>query len=101
MQEAQLAAEERRMTHEKELKQMDIDAQIEKAQIDSFKFVQDQDSNTDGIPDQLQIEKIKSDNQLTNRKLDIEEKKLAQEKELKTQEIAVKRMQANKPKASK
>lgn len=101
MQEAQLAAEERRMTHEKELKQMDIDAQIEKAQIDSFKFVDSQDSNTDGIPDQLQIEKIKSDNQLDNRKLDIEEKKLAQEKELKTQEIAVKRMQANKPKASK
>ena len=100
MQEAQLAAEERRMTHEKELKQMDIDAQIEKAEIDSFKFLQDQDINNDSIPDQLQIEKVRSDNQLKNRAMDIEERRMAQDKELKNKEIEVKKIQARRPKSS-
>lgn len=100
MQEAQIAAEDRKMKHEKELKQMDIDASLIEAEIDSFKFVQDQDSNGDSIPDQLQIEKIKADTQVKNRQLDIEEKKMAQEKELTKEKLQVERIKAQKAKSS-
>jgi hypothetical protein len=100
MQEAQIAAEDRKMQHEKDLKQMDIDASLIEAEIDSFKFVQDQDSNGDNIPDQLQIEKIKADTQVKNRQLDIEEKKMAQDRELTKEKLQVERMKAQKAKSS-
>lgn len=96
IEQAKIDADARRMEHEKLIKQMEINANIEIAEIKSFSFVDDQDSNNDNIPDQLQIEKVRSDSQIKNRQLDLEEKKLAQEKELKNKEIDVKRIQARK-----
>jgi len=56
----------------------DNQTKIKVAEINSFRHVEDQDSNDNGIPDQLEIEKLKAQNAFNTRKLDIEEKKLDQ-----------------------
>lgn len=60
-------------------------------QIDAFKFQKDQDQNDNGIPDFFEIEKFKAEMSLKNRKLDLDEKKLEQDKELRQKEIAAKK----------
>lgn len=66
--------------HEIILKQMEIDAKIAVAEIDSFKFQKDQDQDDDGIPDQFEVEKWRKDVELKERKLDLEEKAISQRK---------------------
>ena len=68
------------------------------AEINSFKFQEDQDINDNNIPDQLEIEKLKAKIDFDNRKLDIEEKKLDQKgEELKQKkEIEEKKLKASK-----
>lgn len=61
--EKQAVADERKYEHEMRM-----------AEIESFKFVKDQDSNNNQIPDQLEIEKFKADTALRSRELDIKEK---------------------------
>lgn len=77
---------------EKEYYKIDKDneTKIKVAEINSFKFQQDQDSNDNGIPDQLEIAKLKIAKDHNDRKLDIEEKKI------KLQEKKVESDNANK-----
>ena len=62
----------------------DNETKIKVAEINSFKFLQDQDSNDNGVPDQLEIAKLKIASEHNKRKLDIEERKLdLQDKKIK------------------
>lgn len=102
--QAQIEAEKERMedqqAHEKELKEMELENKILLAEIDSFKFQQMQDSDQNGVPDQLEIAKFQTDAAIKNRKLDLEEAKLKQDKAIKEEEIKIKKKQANKPQSS-
>jgi hypothetical protein len=60
--------------HEIILKNMELEAKIKVAEIQSFSFVKDQDSNDNGIPDQFEVEKWQKEVELKERKLDLEEK---------------------------
>lgn len=54
------------------------------AEINSFKFQEDQDVNDNNVPDQLEIAKLKMNQDFNDRKLDIEERKLdLQDKKIK------------------
>lgn len=64
-------------------------------QIDAFKFQKDQDQNDNGLPDFFEIEKFKTEAGLKKEKLNLEKKKLEQDKELKLKEIAAKRAKNN------
>ena len=61
------------------------------AQIESFKFQQDQDSNDNGVPDPLEIMKLRQEAGFKDRKLKLEEKKLEFDKEKSAKELAIKR----------
>lgn len=99
-----LAAREDRedkQAHEEKLKKMDIDGKIYIAEINSFKFQQDQDVNNNQVPDQLEIEKVRLDERKDIRKNSIEEKKIVQkdrELDIKDKDLAQKRKTAQKPK---
>lgn len=73
MQQAAIQAEnerlERQFQHEKELKQMDMEIAKMKAEIDVFKFQNDLDMNNDGVPDPLQIERLRTDKELKEKEL--------------------------------
>lgn len=100
-----------------ELERYKIDATnataIEVAQINSFKFVEDQDINGNKIPDQLELAKIQSDiltkdkdRQLKavemERKIDLELKKLnMKDKEIESKEKIAKEASKNRAKSNK
>jgi len=69
----------------------ELDAKLAIAEMDTFKFVKDQDADDDGIPDQFEIQKFKTEAALKSRDLDLKEKKLQQDKELKLKSIAAKK----------
>jgi len=77
---AQAANEASQQEMQKDYYKIDKDneTKIRVAEINSFRHVMDQDSNDNGVPDQLEIEKLKAQNAFNTRKLDIEEKKLDQ-----------------------
>jgi hypothetical protein len=60
---------------------------LQEKEMDTFKFQKDQDINNNNVPDQFEIEKWKGDMKLKERKLDIEEKKMKQQKELEEKKI--------------
>ena len=95
--DAQKEMEERRMQHEKELKLMDRETQLAKAEIDVYKFQQNLDANNDGIPDPLQIEQLRSKEKIEREKMQLEREKLASQERIKEKEIKVK---SQKPKTS-
>ena len=95
--QAQKEMQEDQQAHEKELKEMELENKILLAQIDSFKFQQDQDSNDNGVPDQLEVAKFQADVALKNRKMDLDEKKMKQDAKQKEEELKIKKKQANKP----
>jgi len=77
----------------------DNQTKIEVAEINSFRHQEDQDSNDNGIPDQLEIEKLKANVNFNTRKLDLEEKKLKQQAEQNKEDNKIKRQAAKqKPK---
>lgn len=86
--------EDKKFEHEKELKQMEIDADIYMKQMDVFKFQKDLDSDNNGIPDPLEVEKFLHQQKMDHAALDLEKKKLDQ----KDKEIQIKNKVANKPK---
>lgn len=108
-----MASEEKAIQQEQQKQQMDIQAaqqaqqaqqefELEKqarehehevliAQIESFKFQQDQDSDNNGIPDPLEIMKLRQEADFKNRKLNLEEKKLEFDKQKSEKELAIKR----------
>lgn len=61
------------------------------ALIDSMKFLQDQDVDDNGIPDQFEIEKFKIETEIKNRKLDLEEYKIKNDVRQRDKEINVKK----------
>lgn len=89
-QEAALALQKDEQDFELEYQAREHENKITLAEIDSFKFVQDQDVDDDGIPDQFELEKFKTEAGLKKRKLDLEERKMKQEKELKERDLAIK-----------
>jgi hypothetical protein len=68
--EAQQQEGEIQRNHEKEIEQMKIDAALIKAEIDVFKFQKDLDMNNNGIPDPLEIEKLKTQKDLKEKEMD-------------------------------
>lgn len=74
--QAQQQMEQERQQHELEMKIMDQEHEIRIAEIESFKFVKEQDADRNGIPDQFEVEKFKVDTALKMRKLDLEEEKI-------------------------
>ena len=61
------------------------------ALIDSMKFLQDQDVDDNGIPDQFEIEKFKIETEIKNRKLDLVEYKIKNDVRQRDKEINVKK----------
>jgi hypothetical protein len=78
--EADQMAQQAQQEFELEKQARDLDNKIQVAEISSFRFQADQDINNNQVPDQLEIAKLKYDQEFRNRKLDIEEKKLKQKK---------------------
>ena len=106
-QESQNSIEKERLTFEQSQFQAEIErdyykidqdnqTKIRTAEIQSFSRVEDQDSNDNGVPDQLEIEKLRTNQMAISRKLDLEEKKLEFNKEKSKEELEIKRKQANK-----
>jgi hypothetical protein len=98
-------AQEKEHQFQLELQAREIEGKIAVAEIESFKFLQDQDADDDGIPDQFEIEKFKTEAGLKNRKLNLEEESLkiqreknAQDKQLKEKDLKIK---SRKSKSSK
>lgn len=71
--------QERLFEHELQKEQMETDRVRMKAEIDVFKFQQDLDNNNDGVPDPLQIEQLKADNEYKAKKMD-QDMKIHQDK---------------------
>lgn len=94
MMDKQIAAKkeevEAQREHEKELKLMDRETQLMKAEIDAFKFQQDLDTNNDGIPDPLQIETLRSKERIEDKKMQLEREKLEAQKEMKAMDVKAK-----------
>ncbi|MFN7300941.1 MAG: hypothetical protein ACK5U7_05640, partial [Bacteroidota bacterium] len=69
-------AELQRQAQEFELIKLDktLENKVLVAQIDSFKFKEDQDIDKDGFPDQLEVERFREEIRLKDRELDIKEK---------------------------
>jgi hypothetical protein len=86
-QQAQQAAQEFEL--EKQAREHEHEVLI--AQIESYKFQQDQDSDNNGIPDPLEIMKLRQDADFKDRKLKLEEKKLEFDKQKSEKELAIKR----------
>lgn len=95
-------AEQQQYQVQKEMQQADqafqfeyqareLDTKVQVAEIQSFARQANQDINNDNIPDQLEIEELRANIALKSRKLDLDEKKLKQEKELREKEIAAKK----------
>tara|TARA_Y100000361_G_C11155272_1_gene343674 strand:- start:1497 stop:2606 length:1110 start_codon:yes stop_codon:yes gene_type:complete len=112
--QANLEAEQAKLQMEKYKTDANNQTKIEVAEINSFRNQMDQDSNDNGIPDQLEIEKLKAQVKhndkkinLENRKLDIKEKEIeknSDEKEKDRQSNAkekAKDRKANKEKSAK
>ena len=95
-QQQQMAAEvEKTKRQEIEMDKYKIDqdneTKIEVAEINSFKGQMDQDINDNGIPDQLEIAKLKEQARATDKKLAVENRKLdVKEKEIKGKEAVEK-----------
>jgi hypothetical protein len=72
---------------------MDNQTKITVAEIGSFKFNEDQDSNDNGIPDQLEIEKLRMSSKHNERKLSLEERKLKVQEEKNKKDAELKEKQ--------
>lgn len=91
----QLEDSRQQFEFEKQAREHEHDLKI--AYIESLKFQKDQDVDDNGIPDQFEVEKFIMDTKLKSRKLDLEEEKLAFDKETTKEELKIKRKQASKP----
>ena len=99
-QQLELAREERedKQAHEIEKETLKGEYMLKAKEIDSFKFQQDQDVNNNNIPDQLEVEKLRSKERSDLRKDAQESKKIKQkdkELEIKEKDLAAKRRQSS------
>lgn len=74
--EFQAQQEQRRQEFELEKQARDHQNKLLIAEIDSLKFQKDQDANDNGIPDQFELDKFRTETKLKERKLDIEQQKV-------------------------
>jgi len=101
MQIEQLKKETEEAKLQKEYYKIDKDneTKIMVAEINSFKNQMDQDSNDNGVPDQLEIEKLKIQVHHNQQKMDLENRKLDAAEKKTEEEIKLKEKQLkNKPK---
>lgn len=61
---------------QEKMKVLEAETKLRVAEINAFKFQQDQDKNNNNVPDQLEIEKFKHQKEMDKAKLKIENKKL-------------------------
>lgn len=94
--QAQAAMQQAQQEFELEFQAREHANKVELAEIDSFKFQKDQDVNDNEIPDQLEIEKLRQNVRIQNRKLDLEERKLEQDAKFKAQDLKIKSKKAQK-----
>ena len=96
MQQQQIDAQAQNMQaqieHEINLHEMDNDTKIKVAEIQAFSRQIDQDINNNGVPDQLEIEKLR----LENDKFTEDTTQKEKDRALKEKELKVKKAQANK-----
>ena len=87
MEQQQAAEESKQKDREFELLKLEVQHQysMEEKEVESFKFINDQDINSNKIPDQLEIEKFK-----------LEKKKHEDSVAIKEEELKIKRKAANK-----
>lgn len=69
----------------------DRETKIRVAEIQSFSRMQDQDSNDNGVPDQLEIDKLRAQIGIKNRELDLKEQDMKIKARQKDEEIKLKR----------
>jgi hypothetical protein len=69
----------------------DNETKIKVAEIGSFRFLQDQDADNNGVPDQLEIEKFKVDTEIKKEKLQLEREKLEMEEKQREKDRAAKK----------
>lgn len=72
--QAQAEMEKQQRDFELEKLDKELEGKILIAQIESFKFKEDQDIDKDGFPDQLEVERFREEIRLKDRELDIKEK---------------------------
>jgi hypothetical protein len=95
---AQKEMQERQFAHEIQKEQMETERVIMKAEIDVFKFQQDLDMNNDGIPDPLQIEKLRTDAALKAEKMKQDERMHKDKMAMEEKKITAQKQKANNTK---
>lgn len=101
MQQMQMEQAEKELQKDYYKIDKDNDTKIQVAEINSFKHQEDQDSNDNGIPDQLEIAKLKANVEHNKEKLNLEEKKLKQTEKIKEKEFKLKKEQLKKQQSNK
>lgn len=94
--EAQRAMQQEEQAFELEKQSRDHQNKILLAEIDSFKFQQDQDINDNQVPDQLELARFHEDTKLKSRQLQLDEYKLKNQIRQKDEELEIKKRQANR-----
>lgn len=101
MQERELEFREDQQAHEIELKRMEIEGDLAKAEIDATRFAQAQDVNENEIPDRLEVEKVRQQGEMDRQKLEIEKEKIRSSERMNTQNNQTKiKVEKMKPKPS-
>lgn len=95
----QIEAREDEQQHEIDLKEMEIEGQLAKAEIDATRFKQAQDVNDNQIPDIMEVTRLKIDSDKNQNELNLKEKELdikLKELELKQNDTIAKNNLKNK-----
>lgn len=97
-QQTEAALQQQREAQQFELEKINLtnEGKIRVAEIQSFARLQDQDSDNDGTPDQLEIDKFKVEAALKSRKLDLEELKTKESIRQKDEDLKIKKRQKTK-----
>lgn len=92
--EREIEAREDVQAHQIDMIDREGEWDVKKAEISSFSFNEDQDSNANGIPDQLEIEKLRHATESSRKKAELDNKKIesdnfnkAEDRKLKAKEI--------------
>jgi hypothetical protein len=88
--QAQKETIERQFQHEIQLEEMKTEREILKAEIDVFKLQTDLDMNNDGVPDPLQIEKLRQDKEFKDKELKFKMQKHKDDIQIKEKQIKAK-----------
>ncbi len=105
--EAQQAMQQAEQEFQFEFQQRELDTKVHIAEIQSFARQMDQDIDDNGVPDQLEIEKLRIETALKARDLALKERKQAsderfkaKDQDIKEKELVIKRKAANRKPSS-